>query len=444
MGEILRTKMQKNSLMKKTKLFLIAFIVLTLIAGVLWFLHSDFYKIPTTRIGLNEDFAEMPQDSFHLYVNFPVDHQQPGQGTFKGFYLLSPNFYKSKNITFLLTDGQMQLVDTKTDFQFFENVLRGNSYVLIGVRGHSPLLFPEVYDNGKVNYDKALKLFNSDQQIEDIEFVRLDLIKRGILGKEDKINVFGASGAGVLAQQYISKYGKNVNRIILESTGAPDLAKQFGIKYSPDFNEFNPKGAKILSQILTQISIDKQSLSNILYQMGRTEKSPKEAQIKLLEKIQNGGSLFSYKIKPVNNLTVLNYMIKPPSEIMSRIRWFELVGYDLMKYNSEKETNLLYELSSKGVSDVLEYHQKNKIPAKEFKINRSGFIGEILILKGTEDVVFSDEINKKIQEAYPNSKLIFFKDGHRMQNDKEKYIKIRNTFLNEGLNSDNIKRLMNE
>ena len=55
-----------------------------------------------------------------------------------------------------------------------------------------------------------------------------------------------------------------------------------------------------------------------------------------------------------------------------------------------------------------------------------------------------DEINKKIQEAYPNSKLIFFKDGHRMQNDKEKYINIRNTFLNEGLNSDNIKRLMNE
>lgn len=429
---------------KTKKRLLITFIVLTIIVSGLWYSHDNFYKIPKTRIGLNESYAAMPQDSFHLYINLPIDHHQPSKAAFRGFYQLSPNFYKSKNITFLLTDGQMQLVSPKTDFQFFENVLEGNSYVLIGVRGHSPLLFPEVYKDGKVDYDKSLHLFNSDQQVEDIEFVRLDLIKKGILGKDDKINVFGASGAGVLAQQYISKYGANVNRVILESTGAPDLAKKFGIKYSPNFEEFNPDGAKILSQILAQKSIDKQALSNILYQKGRTEQTPKEAQIKLLKNLQNGSSLFSYKFKPITNLSLLDYMIKPPSEIMARVRWFELVGYDLIIYNSEKETNLLYELSSKAVSDLLEYHKKYKIPAKEFNINRSNFPGEVLILKGTEDVVFSDEINHKIQHAYPNAKLLFFKDGHRMQNDTEKYIKLRNTFLNEGFNADNFKKLLDE
>jgi hypothetical protein len=72
------------------------------------------------------------------------------------------------------------------------------------------------------------------------------------------------------------------------------------------------------------------------------------------------------------------------------------------------------------------------------------FLGEVLILKGTEDVFFSDEINPKIQQAYPNAKLLLFKDGHRMQNNTEKYIKIRNTFLKEGFNSDHFKKLMNE
>jgi pimeloyl-ACP methyl ester carboxylesterase len=429
---------------KIKKRLLITSIILTIIAGCLWYLHCDFYKIPNSRIGLNENYSEMPADSFHHYINLPIDHNQSTSETFRSFYQLSPNFYKNKNITFLLTDGQMQLVSTKTDFQFFENVLRGNSYVLIGVRGHSPILFPEVYKEGKVDYEKALQLFNSDQQVEDIEYVRLDLIKKGILGKDDKINIFGASGAGVLAQQYLSKYGANVNRVILESTGAPDLSRQFGIKYSPDFEDFNHDGAMILKQILDKKSTDKQSLSNILYQTGRTEKSPKEAQLELLEKLQNGSGLFSYKFKPITNLSVLDYMIKPPSEIMARIRWFELVGYDLMKYNNEKETNLLYELSSKLVSDVLEYHKNNKIPAKEFNINRSEFLGEVLILKGTKDVVFSDEINRKIQQTYPNAKLLLYDDGHRMQNNTEKYISIRSTFLDRGFISDKFKKLTNE
>lgn len=421
---------------KQRKRFVIISIILIIISGILSYLHWDFYKIPKSRLALNATYTAMPEDSFHHYINWPINHNALNHGLFRGFYLLSPNFYKSKNITFLLTDGQMELVSTKTDFQFFESIMGGSSYVLIGVRGHSPSLFPEVYKDGKVDYEAALRLFNSDQQIEDIEWVRLDLIKKGLLGKEDKINIFGASGAGVLAQQYLSKYGKNVHRVILESTGAPDLAKHFGIKYSPDFEAFNTEGAKVLKNLLAKKSIDKQSLSNILYQIGRTEKAPKEAQLKFLEKLQDGGSLLRYKFKPITNLAILNYMIKPPSEIMARVRWFELIGYDLMKYNSEKETNLLYELSEKAISDVLEYHRTNNILPKEFIINRNQFTGEVLILKGTQDVVFSDEINYKIQQAYPNAKLLLFNDGHRMQNDKEKYMLIRNTFLNEGFDAE--------
>lgn len=424
---------------KTKKRYLIAFIILILLVCGLWYLHCDFYKIPKTRIGLYETYKEMPEDSFHHYINLPIDHHQPAKGSFRGFYQLSPQFYKSANITFLLTDGQMELVSTKTDFQFFENVLKGASYVVMGVRGQSPLLFPEVYKEGKIDYATALQLLNSDQQVEDIELVRLDLIRKGVLGKDAKINIFGASGAGVLAQQYLSKYGSHVNRAILESTGAPDLSKQLGMRYSPDFAEFNPAGAKILDSLLVRKSIDKQSLSNILYQTGRSEKSPKEAQLNVLEKLKNGGSLFWYRFKPITNLAILNYMVKPPSEIMARVRWFELVGYDLMKYNSGKETNLLYELSSKTVSDLLEYHRKNNIQAKDFIINRSGFPGEVLILKGTEDVVFSNGINQKIQQAYPKAQLLFFKDGHRMQNNTEKYINLRNAFLSEGFNGDKFK-----
>lgn len=423
--------------------FISAAIIMIIIAVGLYYLHCDFYEIPKNRIALTDTYPEMPEDSLHQYINLPIDYTRPSSGLFRAFYQFSPNFYKSKNITFFLTDGQMELVTTKTDFHFFENVLRGSSYVLIGVRGHSPTLFPEVYKNEKVDYAIATKLYSSDFQVEDIEQVRLDLIKKGILGKDSKINIFGASGAGVLAQQYLSKYGKNINRVLLESTGAPDLSRQSGSKYSPNFEEFNPEGAKLLNEIIQQKRIDKQTICNILFQKGRTEKSPRTAQLEILTELKNGGNVWTYKFTPINNLSLLNYLLKSPKEIAARVRWFELIGSDLLNYNSKNETNLLYELSTKALSDLLQYYKSNKIPAKFFNINRHQFNGEVLLIKGTEDVVFSDEINRKIQQSYPNSKLLFFKDGHRMQNDTERYIHIRNTFLNEGFTSKNFIKLTN-
>jgi pimeloyl-ACP methyl ester carboxylesterase len=412
-----------------------AIIIFLITACALYYAHRSFYSIPQTRLALNEIYSEMPEDDYHHYINLPVDHNDLDKGYFRGFYLFSPNFYKSRNITFLLTDGQMELVGLNTDFEFFEDILKGSSYVLIGVRGHSPTLFPEVFKNGMADYQEALNLYGSDQQVDDIENVRLDLLEKGYLKAADKINVFGASGAGVLVQQYVSKYGANVNRVILESTGAPDLAKKTGLKYSPDFKDFNPQAADLLDTLLDKNAVDKKTICNILYQIGRAEKSPLEAQLKLLKNLQTGGSLWPYQLKPITNLSVLNYVIKTPGELAARVRWFELVGYDLMRYDSEKETNLLYEISGKAVSDLLDYHKNNNKPAKEFLIERNRFSGEVLLLKGTEDVVFSDAINVEIQKSYIRAKLLFFKDGHRMQNDKENYQKIRTLFLEKGFES---------
>ena len=52
----------------------------------------------------------------------------------------------------------MELVDLDPDFDFFEAMLGGASYVLIGVRGHAPTLLPEVYRDGKVDHEQAMRL----------------------------------------------------------------------------------------------------------------------------------------------------------------------------------------------------------------------------------------------------------------------------------------------
>jgi len=417
----------------KKRLIIIGAILSLILVGA-YIAHRMNYSIPKTRISLTAMYPEMKADSFHHYLNLPVDHNQPDADHFRGFYILSPSFYTDTNVTFLLTDGQMELVTVNTDISFFENILGGTAYVLIGVRGHDPTYFPEVYKQGKVDYARAIDLFNSDQQVEDIEMVRLDLIKKGLLSPGARINVFGASGAGILAQQYISKYGDHVKRAILESTGAPDLAQEAHLPYSPDFKDFNAAADSILRLLLQQKEIHKAAICNILYQLGRTEKDPRGAQLKLVNKLKEGSWLLSYRLKPSMNLSVLRYIISAPREVAARVRWYELTGNDLLRYDPQKGINLLCEISKATLADFIEYSNNSGHQPRQFRITRN-FPGQVLILKGTRDVVFGDEINRKLQQSYPQAQLLFFDDGHRMQLDPVKYRKLRVNFLKGGFTS---------
>lgn len=419
------------SMSRKNKRRLIGALAVALLIAGGAYLHFSFYSAPAKRLRLGGYYPEMAEDGRHHYIDLPIDYQDPTSGKFRGFYLLRQGARQNMPITFVLTDGQMELISTKPDFSFFDEKLGGTPYVLMSVRGQSPTFFPEVYKNGKADLAMAIRLLSSDQQVEDIEQVRLDLIAKGILQKDAKINVFGASGAGVLAQQYVSKYGKNVNRLLLESTGAPDLSEMLRVGYSPKFASFNPAADSILHKALSLRSMDTAAIANILYQVGRNDKEPKIAQLKIVRSLQKGSWLLPYWLKPTTNLSVINYLVRPPKEIAVRVRWFELVGADLLQYNPRNGINLLDEFSKVILSDFIEFYNTRHLSPRKFMINRD-FKGEVLILKGTEDVVFGDSVNSAIQHAYPNAKLLFFKDGHRMQNNIELYRNIRADFLKNG------------
>lgn len=397
------------------------------------FVHAWLYAVPHEHLAAGDVYSQMPKGRFHQHITLPVDHDDLARGTFTSFYLLSPNYFEHKNdnATLLLTDGQMELVGTTTAFGFFNEVLGDAPYVLIAVRGHAPTFLPEIFPNGKIDYALAMKLYGSDQQVEDIEAVRLDMVRNGLLPKHGRINVFGASGAGVLAQQYVSKYASHVKRLILESTGAPDLALRAGLPFSPDFQDFNPEAARVLAPWLQRHPSAKARVANVLYQQGRSASEPRTAQLRTAQDLAKGGWLLKYELSPRSNLALLNYIVKTPKSLMARVRWFELVGTDLVRYDTRKRTNLLYEISSVAVSDLLDWHQRNHIAPKRFAIDRS-FPGETLIIKGTDDVVFGDAVNELLRDAYPNARLLYFPDGHRLQAGRGAYRAIRTGFLERG------------
>lgn len=409
--------------------------------GALWVYleYRRLFRVPEARLPLDGYYPEMPPDDRHRYILLPIDHAAPERGSYKGFYLLGPGFKRGAPVVFFLTDGQMELVDTRPDFAFFDDIVGGASYVLIGVRGHAPTLFPEVYrGDGSLDPAAAAALYGSDQQVEDIEAVRRDLERSGDLPPDGRVAIFGASGAGVLAQQVLAKYGGHVTRAILQVTGAPDLARSSGRSFSQPFAEFNPEGAALLGACLRDDRADPASLSYVLYQLARARSDPRLAQLEILR--DPGCGYLRYRLRPQYNLSLMKLMMRAPGAAAAKVRWYELVGYDLSRYvpGQPEAMNLMYEFAAPVLTEL------RGIPPKEFRLDRAGFGGDVLVISGTEDVVFSSEIGRAIAGAYPNARLAVFEDGHRMLRHPDYYRELRSSFLEGGFGSPAFERLYDD
>lgn len=410
---------------------------------------GSLFSVPTTRLGPGQSYPEMPPDECHHYLALPVDHRDPSKGQFQGFYILSPKFHPGDEVVFFLTDGQMELVDTEPDFDFFGRILPGLSYVLIGVRGQSPTLFPEVYQkDGSVNISEAMALYDSDQQVEDIEAVRQDMGKKGLLPTNGKIRLMGASGAGVLAQQYLARYGGNVSRAILEVTGAPDLSLTKNISYSRDLDDYDPDIQKAFSQGVENQRAAPAALSYLLYNLARNSATGPQAMKEFLKKLNDGERAAYWKawLVPQQNLALATFLLSLPSEVVVKVRMWELAGAALLEYakSDRKPVNLLAEFSAEFLGEFLSKAEKGEIRPKSFSLDRSSFDGEVLVISGAEDIVFSPKIGQILAAEYKNSRLALLADGHRMLASQEYLPRLRTTFLLHGFSAGEFQDVFRE
>ena len=399
-------------------------------------------KPPISRLALGASYPEMPADARHHYLNFPLDYGDSSSALFRAFYILSPHFQSGASVVFFLTDGQMELVGPNPDFSFFEAELPGLSYVLIGHRGHSPTLFPEVYPAGKVDLRRAMRLYGSAQRVEDIERVRRDMVEQRLLPPDGRIMIFAASGAGVLAQQYLQRYGEHVSRVLLASTGAPDLAREQGWDYARRFAEFDSSSAADLGNVLRTRSVSAASLTYLLFQLGREGKEGRVAQRQVIRGLlgHNPFPYVWYRLHPSLSWSLSSIVLDAPAAVAAKVRMYELLGADLHRYGmtSRPDVSLMYTWTSK----LLEEYFAADVAVPELRIDRSRYQGEVLVISGLDDVVFSPEIGRAIATAYPDGRFLAVLGGHRLEQDRGYQRAVRTAFFVHGLHAPRTEALL--
>ncbi len=430
---------------KRFRLWVRAVVLLILVGGC-WaaYQYILFMRPPTERLGLQQHYSSLPPGPRAHYINRPLDHTDLSKGEFRGFYMLSPGYTPDGPVVFFLTDGQMELVGPALDFEWFERYLGGVSYVLIGRRGHSPTLFPEVYGaSGEVDFEEACKLYGSQQHVHDIEHVRRDLLSKGLLPDEGKIALFGASGAGFLVQQYLSSYGEFVSRALIEHSGAPDLARANDHPFIRDFQNFSPEAASTLAPVLEKGEVDQRSLSYWLYQTARGAGRPRQQMLEAVQRVVDGERKFEWGlVGPSRNFSLASRILKAPAADAVKVRMFELLAGDLARFdNGGGEFHLVYSWANEVLADYMKAQRSGQLALPSFELDRAGFQGEVLVIAGTEDVVFSVEIARSITAAYSDSKLLTFPSPHRLLRKEESARRsVRLAFFREGLTSPELQR----
>lgn len=422
----------KNS-RRRIRSALVILLTVSAVSGIwgytLWHVAQE---PPNARLALDAYYPQMPPDAHHRYLTLPIDYADESSGRFRAFYVLSPNFNPQGPVVFFLTDGQMEMVGPGVDFSFFDEQLPGVSYVLIGHRGHSPTVFPEVYPNGKLDMRRAMNLYGSWQRVEDIERVRQDMVSARLLPSGGRIMIFGASGAGVLAQQYLDRHGKHVTRALLATTGAPDLARQQRWTFARNFAELDPGAADTLSEIARHENGKRPSLAYMLFQLGRQGQSGLVTLRKVIraELSHNPLPYAWYELYPSLNWWLSRALLGLPAADAAKVRMYELLGSDLQNGAYSYGYDLpLYQWSAEILKNFLHQHA----PLPNLQLDRSRFQGEVLVVSGKDDVVFSPAIGKAIASAYPSARFLLVRGGHRLELDHEYQRAVRRAFFLHGL-----------
>ncbi len=169
---------------------------------------------------------------FHLKV--PVDHSDQASGFTTIYYESGAPFSAHKPTVFVIADAQ-QFYVRKGALNQLQNSLFDSTFNVIGIigRNNSSDLKSRVSDSsGTINWPEAGKIFSWQQYVNDI-----DAVRKKLLGERGKVYLYGQSGGGLLVHQYLSCYGRFVERAFTGASVDYSFDSESGINHDRFWQE---------------------------------------------------------------------------------------------------------------------------------------------------------------------------------------------------------------
>lgn len=391
------------------------------------------------------------EDFHHRIITIPIDHTNKQAGNFQLYYELSTNFNFEQPTIFFITDQQQSygkagkvdklhkdyLFDPEFNLVFIEN--RGRQYSYI-----------ETYkEDGSIDWEKVYYLLSSKQMIEDIECIRRDLFKDH---PQSKVYIFARSGGGYVAQEYLAKYGKHIQRVYLQCAPNPIIMKQLGFLESKSLiNALNAADSSLHDKLRTVLEskiVPELHLLWMLFRIRYTVQSPDSIYSTLINGLSNNDtSSYQEFIKKgfdyskVKGAQTAMWKQMGLGIVMSPL---QCDGYYFLG-DPPDYVDPVYTCLGDLSAPVIQLVRQNKVlPPQPPSLEQFRNIETAVFYQaGYHDHITPYQVGIELGKYFKHYELYIADDDHMMKKYKDCYPELRNAFFKYGIESEELKDVRN-
>lgn len=402
------------------------------------------------------DCALLPQehrfpkeDFYHRNITAPIDHFNKKEGNFSLYYELSSNFRFDQPTIFFLCDQQQSYgspgeVDDLAIWMQFDSTF---NLVFIEIRGRQYSFINVTRTDGSINWEKVYYFLSSKQIIEDIEYVRRDLYQEH---PESRVYIFARSGGGYIAQEYLAKYGKFIQRAYLQCAPNPIIMKDLGFPESKSFGEAlrtaDPSLPDQLEAVFNKNIVPRLNLLWMLYRIRFAVEKPDSIYRTIINELSTGdtSTYHEYLKKGLDYTKMKNSQ----SAIWKQMGYgivmspLQCDGYYLLG-DPPDYIDPIYECLrnlSEPVVNLVEQDKVRLMPPPLLKMFRN-LNTEVFFQAGRFDYMTPYQVGIELGKYFKHYELFIAEDDHMMMKYKNCYPQLRNTFFKYGIGSPELRGL---
>lgn len=409
-----------------------------------------YFALCLALVAIGPPSAKAQDSSIGRTIGVPIDRGTPELGSAQLYYELGYPYDPVKPTLFVIVDGQEFYLRRGT-VKALQDSLFGGGFNVVGIpgRGADDTFAKACQDaNGKTDWAKAWRVFNSSEWIEDIEAVR-----RAVVGQNDNILLYGSSGGANLVHEYLAKYGAHVTRVFTEAAGSPFLNRELRIGLDTFWKETEAFDPKLLDELRTGLDKFSGDRLEILLTLQRQHfflppEKLMPARAELIRALANGDRISYEKLQKQYQVPDIVGLYSSTRGISITVREFELIyptgGFDLV--GNEKIYPYL-ESQLHFCKPLVELIANKTISPPAFDMRGLHKLdAEVFVFNGRWDEAVDYRCAIALAFLYPNHELFLADDSHNLSSNQ--YARARNQlmriFLTSGSRSDDFQSAMRE
>ncbi|HLK56773.1 MAG TPA: alpha/beta fold hydrolase [Chthonomonadaceae bacterium] len=349
-------------------------------------------------------------------LRVPLDHKANNLGQADLYYEFGAPYDPAKPVVFALADAQ-QFYLRKGSVAQLQQELFGDAFNVVGIvnRGATPAFIHAALDaNGKPDWIKAWRIFQTDQYLDDIEAVRCALV-----GKRGQILLWGQSGGAMLVHQYLARYGAHVRRAFTAAAVNPFMEGELGLnsdRFWEEIGKDDPALQPLLLDALKRYAARRPALIMTLQRQNFFV--PKERlsveRAALIRALAAGDDRRFEEAQKAYQVPEVSRFFDSPEGIPVRIREFEF--FYPSGARERLKSGVLYpdlENTYNFAKPLVELCEAGKIPPPALDLPKLHTLRtEVFLLSGRWDHTVDYRSAIALAAAYPHHALFLADDDH--------------------------------